>query len=135
MRESYQVDLEITVRPRGRGSFAAFQGGRLLAVSTEPFCTAARILLAEGYPPGTIIGMRHQGALDIALRARLGAAAKLTVAEADDPPRFRRWKPSPFRAVSPPARFSAPPLSDIGGDAGALQRTPPATTLEPEIHR
>jgi hypothetical protein len=123
MRKNYQVDLEITVRPRGRGQFAAFQGGRLLAVSSEPLCAAARILLAEGHPPGTTLGMRHQGAPDIALRGRLGAAAKLTVRENKTAgPDFRRWEPFSSRRVAPPMRSGRSRVSDIGAEAAALTK-------------
>ena len=111
-------DIVIEVRPIGGGKFAVKHAGRLLIGSTAtPFCDAARRLLAEGFPPGSVLGMRHQGKADIALRGKLGHAARLTVREDESPPRFARWKASPYRAVSAPMR--------LFGQAVPLYRTAP----------
>jgi hypothetical protein len=56
-------------------------------VSTKPFLTAARVLLAEGIDSGTVLRMRHQGSATIALSSTVGAAAKLTIDESVRP----RW--------------------------------------------
>jgi hypothetical protein len=107
-------DIVITAYPAGlHGCFAVRHAGRVIVTaSPTPFCEAARILLAEGFPVGAVLGMRHQGADDIALRAKLGAAAKLTVDEHHN--RFTKWKPFGGlpdgvcrSAVGPPMRSGA----------------------------
>jgi hypothetical protein len=94
---------------------------RLVCISMEPLCAAARVLLAEGVEPSTRIAMRHAGADHDALASTVGAAAKLSVREssAGDGPRFIRWEASPFRTVSPPVSFPEQERSDIGADADA----------------
>jgi hypothetical protein len=51
--------LELTVAPAGAGKFAARLDGRELCVSTKPFLDDARVLLAEGADPATVLEMRH----------------------------------------------------------------------------
>ena len=104
---STTIDIVVTAYPRHDGRFEAHHAGRVLCISREPFCEAARRLLVEGFPPGAVLGLRHIGQHDIALRGRLARAAELTVRDgADGVPRFRRWKASPYGRVSPPMRFS-----------------------------
>jgi len=110
------VDIAITAYPRRDGRFEVRHAGRVLCVSCEPFLAAARRLLAEGFPPGAVLGLRHTGQTDFALCGRLARAAALTVHDgADGVPRFRRWKASPYGRVSPPMRFPAPLASQTGG--------------------
>ena len=111
--------IVITVRPIERGRFEARHAGRALAASsTEPFCAAARQLLAEGFPPDAVLGMRYLSETDFALRGRLGAAARLTVADASNgAPRFRRWKAPPSGMLAPPMRPQRRGLPDIGPTA------------------
>jgi hypothetical protein len=108
-------DITITVRPIRAGRFEARHAGRVLvAASTEPFCAAARALLAEGFPPGSVLGMKHQGEQDIALRGKLGTVAKLTMKETPHGPRAIRWKApqsAPDRAL---VSFSDRGLPDKG---------------------
>jgi hypothetical protein len=105
-------DLIITIRPIGADKYEVQHAGRVLVrSSTEPFLAAARALLAEGWPPGAVLAMRHRGEPDFALRGKLGQVAKVTVENCTDgTPRLRRWKPSPYSAVSPPVRVFEPQL-------------------------
>jgi hypothetical protein len=71
--------LELTVAPAGAGKFAARLDGRELCVSTKPFLDDARVLLAEGADPATVLEMRHDGSATVAMRSTVGTAAGLTV--------------------------------------------------------
>jgi hypothetical protein len=102
------IDIIVTVVPIGADKFEVRQGGRvLIRASRTPFCDAARRLIAEGHPPGSVLAMRRLGEADFALRSKLGQATKLTV---DDTrygtPRLRRWRPPPGAGASPPVRSS-----------------------------
>jgi hypothetical protein len=70
--------------------FEARLADGVLCVSRQPLLDAARILLAERCDPDTAITMRHAGRDTIALSAKLGVAAKLTVDESG-PHLGRRW--------------------------------------------
>jgi hypothetical protein len=88
----------------GRYQARLASDGTLLVVSRkQPFFDGARRLLELGYAPDTVLVMMYANSDIECLRAPLGAAAALTVAEGDrDPPRFRRWKPMRPREGSPP---------------------------------
>jgi hypothetical protein len=90
----------------GRGPlFDGMVAGREVVYrSTQPLVDGARALLAEGVDPRTRIMMRHTGSDTDVLRATVGAAAKLSVREGDDAPRFRDWMPLPPRPGTPPMR-------------------------------
>jgi hypothetical protein len=75
---------ELVVDPAPSGKFTARLGGRTLCTSTKPFLDAARVLLAEGIDPETVLHMRHLGSATVALRSTIGTTAGLTV---------RRWLP------------------------------------------
>ena len=86
--------LRLEIVPAAYGRFTAWLGNREVCTSTEPLCETARILLAEGFNPKTVIEMYHAGSTTLALRARLGAAARLTVVDNDEgTPVFARWQP------------------------------------------
>jgi hypothetical protein len=59
--------LTIIVRPAGMGRFAACLGRRELCVSRTPLLTSARLLIAEGLSPETMLAMKHSGSRDVAL--------------------------------------------------------------------
>jgi hypothetical protein len=89
--ERDEAILELVAAPAGAGKFAARLGGRELCAS-KPFLDAARVLLAEGADPATVLQMRHEGGSTPALRSTVGTAAGLTVLEGDLRPRFARWQ-------------------------------------------
>ena len=78
-----------------RGKFSAHlpDGRELLSSSRQPLLDAARVLLAEGIPPETPIAMQHKGSATIALSSTVGEAAKLTVKERPNGPKFSKWEP------------------------------------------
>jgi hypothetical protein len=80
------------------GKFDAHLGERLLVQqSRTPFVDAARILLGDGTASaGDMLVMRHAGSSHDALKANIGIAAKLTVAE-EPRPRFAKWTPPETR--------------------------------------
>jgi hypothetical protein len=84
--------LAIVVAPASAGKFTARLDGRELCCSTKPFLDAARVLLAEGVDPDTVIQMVHLGNNTLSLRSTVGAAAGLTILEGDLRPRFARWQ-------------------------------------------
>lgn len=96
------------------GQFEArLESGRaVVKSSTTPFCDAARVLLGLGYSPDTVLVMRHAGSQTEALRAPIGVAAGLEVAEGY----FR-----PFRAlaerVGKPAEEPGPTGDRTEGEA------------------
>jgi hypothetical protein len=99
--------IELTVLPAGPGRFEARLDNRVLAKSRTPFCDAARQLLDLGYDRDDVVTMRHAGSGTVALRAKVGVAARLTVSE-EPRPAFRRhveWMTSPSAAGASPVRF------------------------------
>lgn len=107
--------IVIIVTPRGEGRFDAMtlDGTPLVAGARAPLLDSARVLVARGGDPDAVLVMRHSGSDTVALRARLGAAAALTVDE--NRAVFARWKPFSHSAVRPP----------VGRRAGALLGQPP----------
>lgn len=86
--------MNITIRPLGRGRFAASLGQRLLCESKTPLLTSARILQAEGAPYDTLITMIHEGSSIVAMRSTVGKAAGLIVHETDkEGPKLKRYRP------------------------------------------
>jgi hypothetical protein len=86
--------MNITIRPLGRGRFAASVGQRMICESKTPFFTAARILQREGIPNDTVISMTHEGSPVVALRSTVGEAAGQIVEETDAKgPRFKPYRP------------------------------------------
>jgi hypothetical protein len=93
----------VVVRPKpaAPGRFEVRVGDRLLCASAAPFCAAARVLVAEGVDPATVLTMRHEGSGVIAMTATVGCAACLTVVEGSDGvPRFRKWVPFRHEGVA-----------------------------------
>jgi hypothetical protein len=112
----------ITPAARSAGAAAAYAGrftasidGRVVVESNrQPFLETARVLIAEGYNPSATIIMRRAGSTVNALRAKLGAAARLTVRE--DTTSFEAWKPHPAQdAKNSPAGASIRGLNGLGG--------------------
>lgn len=86
--------MNITIRPLGRGRFAASVCQCTLCESKTPFLTAARVLQCEGIPDDTPITMKHEGADVVSMKATVGEAASLIVEETDGKgPRFKRYRP------------------------------------------
>jgi hypothetical protein len=83
------------------GRYEAWLGRRLLIRS--PVLDSARVLIAEGYLPKTVLEARRPGRSDWDLRVRIGVAAALDVRETANGPAFR-----PF--VAPQSLLAAPPI-------------------------
>jgi hypothetical protein len=120
--------IELVVSPAGRlGHFRAQLAQRELVTSRQPLLDSARILLGEGCDPTTVLVMRHAGSQTESLRATIGAAAKLTVAEGElDPPRFRAWKPFLSREESPRTRRDNMPATPRHSDGFDVMAAAPA---------
>jgi hypothetical protein len=96
------MSLVIIVSPRVRANgkqhpteFECWlEGGPFLCNSRQPFLRAARILIGMGHDPEAILIMRHARSKADSLKARLGAAASLTVDEFNGT-RLVSWKPFP----------------------------------------
>lgn len=102
------VTTPLPMRP---GYFEARLAERVLCAATRsPFLDGCRRLLVLGHDPGAYVVMRGLHSSIDRLRARLGTAGRLTVAEGDHTPRFRPWKPLPLREGSPPIAPSAGPV-------------------------
>ena len=89
------IELELVpVRGKSDRFDAIMPDGRVLVRSRQPLFDGARVLLAEGVPPETCIAVRHRGSTIVAMRRRLGDAAKWTIEESDKGGlRKRMWKP------------------------------------------
>jgi hypothetical protein len=79
-------------------------GELLVASSRQPFVDSARVLVEKGCDPTVMLVMMHAGSTVVALRARLGKAARLSVEEGVNGPRF-----VPFRKDLKPY-VGAPPI-------------------------
>ena len=95
MTRPLRIVIEETSQRRGKFSAHLPDGCKLLSSSRQPLLDAARVLLAEGIPPETPIAMQHKGSATIAMTSTVGAAAKLTVKEKPNGPKFRKWEPFP----------------------------------------
>jgi hypothetical protein len=105
------------------GKFDATVDGRVLVHATkQPLLEGCRVLLAEGVDPDAVAIMRHAGSSTDALRAKLGAAAKVTVAERDrGGVRFEHWQPLARHSfdVEPVLRTRQPPVVLYAPNTGA----------------
>jgi hypothetical protein len=102
----------VTISPNGaHGHYDAVVDGELVVKSSlTPFCDAARVLVERGVDTNSWIVMRHQGSDVDALRSKVGIAAKLTVREDRDAPRFVKY--APWKAPEP--REGSPPMRQTG---------------------
>jgi hypothetical protein len=89
------------------------EGRFVVERSTTPLCDAARVLLAEGIKPDTVLVMRHAGSIADALRSTVGAAAGLTVRQDNGPPGFTRYRAPDFRTETPPMRQNESPATRV----------------------
>lgn len=99
---SVQLTIIVTPAAGRHGAFAARLEGNstVLVTSRAPFLASARKLIAAGYPRDAMFMMRHEGAKEFALKARLGKAAKLTIEESAHGPVFRTVRDGPPSAVA-----------------------------------
>jgi hypothetical protein len=89
--------LIIEVAPAATpGCYRASLSGETLCASRTPFLAAARQLIERSHAPHSLLVMRWRDSPVDALRARLGAAARLTVVETERAgPVFRPYTPPP----------------------------------------
>jgi hypothetical protein len=91
---------------RLHGKFDARLGDRMLVHATrQPFLDGCRALLDElGADPDATVELNHASWDTVSLRAKIGVAAKLTVAERahGNAPRFERWTPGPLSGGEAP---------------------------------
>lgn len=105
--------VTIVVRPARRDPdhkalrFDAFMDGKHLCQSHQPFLDGCRELLARGYSANAVAQMQHEKTGTISLRAKIGAAAAVTVVERDKgkPARFESYhelpaEPAPRREAA-----------------------------------
>jgi hypothetical protein len=80
---------------------ARLEDGRILVASARcPLLEAARVLLAKGVDPGTVLEMQHQGSAIVAMRGKLGKLAGLTVTENNKiGPTFAKYVPFDRAAI------------------------------------
>ena len=95
MTRPLRIVIEETSQRRGKFSAHLPDGCKPLSSSRQPLLDAARVLLAEGIPPETPIAMQHKGSATIAMTSTVGEAAKLTVKEKPNGPKFEKWEPFP----------------------------------------
>jgi hypothetical protein len=73
----------LTLRPLGRGRFAASVDGRVVAEGRTPIFSASRALLQEGVSPDEPLIAFHEGSQIISMTTTVDQAARLTVIERD----------------------------------------------------
>jgi hypothetical protein len=114
--------------------FEARLEGELLCLSRTPFLAAARALLKKGHPPATEIAMIHAGSDVVALRARLGDAARLTVREDQKGARFATYRP-PGAGASASTGFGGLRAIDQPRKANARPGPHPGTIARKTVRR
>jgi hypothetical protein len=113
--------MNITIRPLGRGRFAASLGQRLLCESKTPLFTAARILQAEGLPDDTLITMTHGGSFVVAMRSTIGEAASKIVHETDkEGPKLKRYRPMSAQTPRQQVRHEVRTPAGTGAALGTI---------------
>ena len=73
------------------------EGHVILEAARDPLTDGARKLLEMGYNPAATLMLVDPASGVPRLTAKLGVAAKLTVAEGEERPRFAPYKPFPGR--------------------------------------
>lgn len=91
--------MNIIVKEVSPSLFSATLDGDELCRSRQPLFATARVLSGRGVPPETELTMTHAGSTIVAMRATVGAAAKLRVEEGEHGPRFNTFKPFDASAV------------------------------------
>jgi hypothetical protein len=129
--ESAAIAILVSPIRTSPGRFQARREGTdelLVDSSRQPFVDAARVLVGKGYNPAGVLEMKHQGSDIIALRASLGKAARLSVEEGVNGPRF-----VPLRKGLKPC-VDAPPIAS--GMSAASEVTPAVPrTGSPATHQ
>lgn len=119
--------------------------GKVVSSGHTPFLTAARRLLKLGVDPQTVLTMQHKKTGTDSLRGQIGEAAKLSVSDADGPPRFVRFVEPPGVRVPKtdekqisdrrPGPVSVGPSIHAPGATGPIvQNAPMATPSQPPRH-
>lgn len=112
------MTLRLTLRPHVKpngdhtGKFDALIGSDFIYRAREPLFDGARVLLARGYNPDTLMTTRHEGKqFDNFKPASIGAMAELATSEDKNGPRIVKWKlmsdAEKARAHQPPALAAA----------------------------
>jgi hypothetical protein len=116
---SLNIDGRKAYSTRGQLFDGAVDVRSIVKRSTTPFCDAARVLLAEGVKPDTVLVMRHAGSAADALRSTVRVAAGLTVTDDNGGKSvFRTWKPYDREETIPvasPVRETDPALAGVPG--------------------
>jgi hypothetical protein len=84
----------------------------LVASSRQPFVDSARALIEKGYGPIMMLEMMHADSNVVAVRARLGKAARISVEEGVNGPRFVPFRKGLKSCVdAPPVASGTSPAS------------------------
>ena len=116
-RHEHVIEVSLHIPPDGTKHPNVFDtrlagSDEVLCVSDTPLLTAARALLKAGKAdPGDVIVMRHAGSSAIALRAKVGAAAGLTVEDRPSGQRIRLAKYQPRTNAASPGIAHTPPTA------------------------
>jgi len=99
---------------------ARLADGRVLATGTAtPFLAGCRRLIELGFDPARPVVMRHAGSVHDALKATIGAAAKLTVRETVSGPKLGLWSGPRAEPGAPPMRQTDVAATQLAGGANA----------------
>jgi hypothetical protein len=96
MKGTHSALQVLVIKPSGRaGRFLGYIGDELVVTSRQPFLDGARALHARGYDPATPYNMRHANSDALSfVTTTIGHAAGLSVVDAAQSTRFRKFVPS-----------------------------------------
>jgi len=114
--------------PARPGVFVASFEGKTLCISRTPLADGARVLLKMGFPPATLVTMRHDGsAHDSFVPETLANWAARAYVETAHGPRIIAWEPFPEDR-----RPRAPTGRDRTDDSGESQNQEPSPEDKPQ---
>jgi hypothetical protein len=88
--------IVLVIKPSGKaGRFLGYISDELIVTSRQPFLDGARALFARGHDPSTPYNMRHASSDVLSfVTTTIGHAAELSVVDAAQGTRFRKFVPS-----------------------------------------
>lgn len=90
--------IRTKTHPKRPGVFVASIEGRVLCASRTPLADGARMLIKMGFPPATLVTLRHEGAeTDSFIPEPLANWAARQYVEGPNGPKVVAYKPYPSR--------------------------------------
>ena len=117
--------LELHPAAGAPGLYVAVHRGQELARAASPVVAAARVLLAEGHRPDTVLAVRHAGSPIIAMLGTLERMAAIGSSSDRLPGRSRPVRAPGARKSKAAARMvAAGPIGAVRGAIGLVEAAP-----------